>query len=100
MLNLTVKPGEYFVIGDDIRVIFAGGTANNARVMIDAPRSYNIVRGKVLEQSDGKSYYVEPELSGEQIKSFQRQQERQRQQNRKLQQSEKPQQRNQKVSAG
>ena len=52
MLNLTVKPGEYFVIGEDIRVIFAGGTANNARVMIDAPRSYNIVRGKVLEQEE------------------------------------------------
>ena len=80
MLNLTVKPGEYFVIGEDIRVIFAGGTANNARVMIDAPRSYNIVRGKVLEQEEldaskrkKKKYYVEPELPKERIESFIRQ---------------------------
>ena len=80
MLNLTVKPGEYFVIGEDIRVIFAGGSANNARVMIDAPRSYNIVRGKVLEQSEEGSYYVEPEIPKERLKSFQRQQKRQRQQ--------------------
>jgi carbon storage regulator len=83
MLNLTVKPGEYFVIGEDIRVIFAGGTANNARVMIDAPRSYNIVRGKVLEQEEmdaskrkKKKYYVEPELPKERIESFIRQQAR------------------------
>ena len=95
MLNLTIKPGEYFVIGDDIRVIFAGGTANNARVMIDAPRSYNIVRGKVLEQEDmdssernsgssksafkaagqKKKYYVEPEISKERMESFLKQQQ-------------------------
>ena len=96
MLNLTVKPGEYFVIGEDIRVIFAGGTANNARVMIDAPRSYNIVRGKVLEQEDSnladikglhrtekteqpnrqkrKKYYVEPEIPKERMEGFIRQQ--------------------------
>jgi len=66
MLNITVKPGEYFVIGDDIKVVFVGGTANNARVMIDAPRKYNIVRGKVLEHTQEvphKKYYVEPPIS-------------------------------------
>jgi len=50
MLNLLIKPGEYFMIGDEIRVTFAGGTANKARIMVDAPRNYNIVRGKVLER--------------------------------------------------
>ena len=92
MLNLTIKPGEYFVIGEDIRVIFAGGTANNARVMIDAPRSYSIVRGKVLEQAEEaeavaetekakrsnkagrKKYYAEPEIPKERLESFIRQQ--------------------------
>ena len=79
MLNITVKPGEYFVIGEDIKVIFVGGTANNARVMIDAPRSYNIVRGKVLEQNEDsgskeKKYYVEPKLSEEKLKGFLKQQ--------------------------
>ena len=96
MLNLTEKPGEYFVIGDDIRVIFVGGTANNARVMIDAPRSYNIVRGKVLEQGEEekretkcnqepgerkkqKQYYIEPKISEERMKGFLEQQKNQRQ---------------------
>ena len=79
MLNITVKPGEYFVIGEDIKVIFAGGTANNARVMIDAPRSYNVVRGKVLEQKEGggnkgKKYYAEPKLSEERLKGYLNQQ--------------------------
>lgn len=74
MLNITVKPGEYFTIGDDIRIAFVGGTANNARVLIDAPKSYNIVRGKVLERteaekgSEGKKYYPEPQISEEKMK--------------------------------
>lgn len=72
MLNITVKPGEYFIIGDDIKVIFVGGTANNARVMIDAPKSYNIVRGKALERNDGEkpadSYYVEAPIPEKKLK--------------------------------
>ena len=28
MLNFTLKPGDYFMIGDDIKVVMAGGTAN------------------------------------------------------------------------
>lgn len=108
MLNLTVKPGEYFLIGDDIKVIFAGGTANNARVMIDAPRSYNIVRGKVLEQAETegesagkeegtefenvpskssgkrkqKKYYVEPEIPKERLEGFLRQQKARQEQDK------------------
>lgn len=50
MLNLTVRPGEYIQIGDDIRLIFVGGTNNNLKVMVDAPRKYNIVRSTVLEK--------------------------------------------------
>ncbi len=38
------------MIGDQIKVAFVGGTTNNARIMVDAPREYNIVRGKVLER--------------------------------------------------
>ena len=29
MLKLTIKPGEYINIGNDIKVIFSGGSANN-----------------------------------------------------------------------
>lgn len=76
MLNLTIKPGEYFTIGEDIKVVFLGGTANNYKVMIDAPRSYNIVRGKVLEKNAVseedkaklKKYYPEPSIPAEDMK--------------------------------
>ena len=85
MLNITVKPGEYFMIGDDIRVVFTGGTANNARIMIDAPKSYNIVRGKVLERNEeegirktAKNYFVEPKLSEEQLARYRAQQAKKR----------------------
>ena len=50
MLNFTLKPGDYFMIGDDIKVVMAGGTANNCRIMVEAPREYNIVRSRVLEK--------------------------------------------------
>ena len=51
MLNLTVRPGEYLQIGEDIKLIFVGGTNNNLKVMVDAPRKYNIVRSTVLEKN-------------------------------------------------
>lgn len=50
MLNLTIKAGEYFTIGEDIKVVILGGAYNHCRIMIDAPKNYNIVRGKVLEK--------------------------------------------------
>lgn len=77
MLNLTVKPGEYFMIGDEIKVAFVGGTANNAKILIDAPRKYNIVRGKVLERAaadrgeriSGKhEFYPEVPIPAEKLK--------------------------------
>lgn len=48
MLKLTVKPGEYVLIGEDIKIVFAGGSANNMRVLVDAPKKYNIVRSEAL----------------------------------------------------
>lgn len=72
MLKLTIKQGEYICIGDEIRVIFSGGSANNMHILIDAPREYNIVRNKVLEKSlpDKEKeklpiYYKEDGLSDE-----------------------------------
>ena len=38
MLKLTLKPGEYIDIGDNIKVIFSGGSANNIHLLVDAPR--------------------------------------------------------------
>ena len=51
MLNLTVRPGEYLQIGEDIKLVFVGGTNNNLKIMVDAPRKYNIVRSTVLEKN-------------------------------------------------
>lgn len=44
MLKLTLKPGEYIDIGDNIKVIFSGGSANNIHLLVDAPREVNIVK--------------------------------------------------------
>lgn len=77
MLNLTIKPGEFFMIGDEIRVVFVGGTANNAKIMIDAPRTFNIVRGKVLERNAREQgeevpqrFYPEKSISVERMHRF------------------------------
>ena len=73
MLKLSIRPGEYINIGNDIKVIFSGGSANNMHILVDAPREYNIVRNKVLERNTKteeekrklKTYYKESDLSPE-----------------------------------
>ena len=72
MLKLSVRPGEYVLIGDDIKLVFAGGSSNNLRILIDAPRAYNIVRSEALERygmaadpgNEGK-HYRDREISPE-----------------------------------
>lgn len=44
MLKLTVSPGEYLLIGDDIKIIFAGGQNTRIPIVIDAPKDKNIIR--------------------------------------------------------
>ena len=51
MLKLTIKPGEFINIGDDVRVIYSGGSEGNIHLLIDAPRELNIVRSKVLARN-------------------------------------------------
>ncbi len=72
MLKLTVKPGEYLLIGDEVKVVFAGGSANNLRILVDAPRSMNIARSSALEKKMAETepgnfvkHYKERELSKE-----------------------------------
>ncbi len=48
MLKLSVRAGEYVLIGDDIKLVFTGGSSNNMRILIDAPKSYNIARSEAL----------------------------------------------------
>ncbi len=50
MLKLSVKPGEYLQIGEDVKVIFTGGSSNNLRVLVDAPKELNIARSRAMEK--------------------------------------------------
>lgn len=70
MLKLTVKAGEYLLIGDDIKVVFTGGSSNNMHVLIDAPKSCNIARSEALEKygladksKNQKKYHKDREIS-------------------------------------
>lgn len=70
MLRMTVNTEEYLQIGDDIRIVFLGGSRNHTRVMLDIPKEVNVVRSRALEkraQTDEDRqkiahFYAEPEL--------------------------------------
>lgn len=38
------------MIGDDIKVVFTGGTSRHARVLVDAPKTLKIVRSNAMEK--------------------------------------------------
>ena len=67
MLKISLKPGQYINIGDDIRVVFAGGTGNNIRLLVDAPREIPIARSKAERNPERRkdTYYAEPGISEE-----------------------------------
>ena len=67
MLKLTLKPGEYIDIGENIKVVFSGGSANNIHLLVDAPRDVNIARSTALQKKKApvSSYYKEQGISEE-----------------------------------
>ena len=67
MLKLTLKPGDYIDIGENIRVVFSGGSANNIHLLVDAPRDVNIARNKTETNPERRkdTYYAEPGISKE-----------------------------------
>lgn len=71
MLKLTVSPGDFIMIGEDIKIIFAGGERKNIPIAIDAPKDKAIIRNtarhvKGFENVDLKSKpYVDKPLSAE-----------------------------------
>ena len=72
MLKLSLKEGQYVNIGDDIRIVFAGGTGKHCRLLIDAPKELNIARSN-NEPDPAKrkdTYYPEPEFSSESKKQI------------------------------
>lgn len=70
MLRLTVSTEEYLQIGENVKIVFLGGTKNHLRIMVDAPKEVNVVRSKVIENkiTDPEikaalpQYYAEPDL--------------------------------------
>lgn len=75
MLRLTMSTEEYLMIGDNVKIVFLGGTRNHLRIMVDAPKEVNIVRSTVLENkiSDPEEkaklpkYYAEQENPGKYV---------------------------------
>ena len=67
MLKLSLKQGQYLNIGDNIRVIYLGGSGSHGRFMIDAPRDVNIVRSSVEQNPERNkdTYYPESPISKE-----------------------------------
>ena len=67
MLKISLKQGQYVNIGDNIRVVYVGGTGNHGRLMIDAPRDVNIARNKTETNPERRkdTYYAEPGISRE-----------------------------------
>ncbi len=50
MLVLGRKPGEYVMIGDDIRVQVVKSKEGDLRLAIDAPKCVSIIRGELYEE--------------------------------------------------
>lgn len=71
MLKLSVSPGEFLMIGDDIKIIFAGGEKKSIPIAIEAPRERSIIRSSAtkIHGFEGirsqKKPYVEKPLSDE-----------------------------------
>ena len=63
MLKLTLKPGDYIDIGENIRVVFYGGSANNIHLLVYAPREMNIARSSAERKSNRTHYYKEQGIS-------------------------------------
>ena len=66
MLKLKLKPGEYIRIGEDIRVVYTGGSTGNCKIMVDAPREYEVVRSAAEVDSEKvRKYYPDKDISKE-----------------------------------
>lgn len=71
MLKLTVSPGDFLMIGDDVKIIFAGGEKAKIPIGIEAPKSIPIIRNTAKNIKDfdtvdfGQKPYVEKGLSEE-----------------------------------
>lgn len=58
MLTLRLKPGEYFVIGNEIAVQVFEKKKNNLEVAVEAPRELSVLRGEIYEQQNGRPSFL------------------------------------------
>ena len=65
MLKLTLKPGDFIDIGNEIKVVFSGGSANNIHLLVDAPKELNIARNTAGKKMKKSPYYRESGISAE-----------------------------------
>lgn len=65
MLKLTLRPGEFIDIGENVRVIFSGGSANNIHLLVDAPKDVNIARSSARGNNTSSPYFKEQGISEE-----------------------------------
>lgn len=49
MLKLTILPGEFLMIGEDIKIIFAGSDKSKIPIAIEAPKEKAIIRSSAKE---------------------------------------------------
>ena len=63
MLKLSLKPGEYITLGDNIKIIFSGGSANNIHLLVDAPREINVASKSAGKDNKPSPYYKEKGIS-------------------------------------
>jgi len=52
VLVLGRKPGEYVMIGENIKVIVVKSLDGNLRIAIEAPSEVDIIRGEIWEKKE------------------------------------------------
>ncbi len=54
MLSLTLSPGEYVTIGDNVVIQFDCAVGERCKLAFQAPREVAILRGEVLERGGAR----------------------------------------------
>lgn len=54
MLCLSMVPGDYLTVGDDVVIQMDRMAGDRCKLVIHAPREIPVVRGEVLERNGGK----------------------------------------------
>ena len=65
MLKLTLRPGDFIDIGEEIKVVFTGGSQRNIHLLVGAPKEMNIVRSTAMKEKGVSPYRAEAGISHE-----------------------------------